>query len=106
MSLYFNRNGSVFPQTASRNTYGFKVEDWIYLRTNQPTYPIEKSPIVAQLDSSNSNLCHCPADRNDKDRVDINDGNGPYFYTSTLTSYAITGGKNNGMASIHDQNNN
>ena len=106
MALYLDSNGSVFPATASRNTYGFKVEDWIYWRTNQPNYPIEKSPIVAQLGSANSNLFRCPADRSDKDRVALSDGNGPYFYSYSLTSYDIRSGTNAGMASIRDQNNN
>lgn len=106
LALYLDSNGNVFPATASRNTYGFKVEDWIYWRTNQPSYPIQNSPIVAQLGSANSNLFRCPADRSDKDRVAIADGNGPYLYSYSLTSYDVTGGKNNGMASIRDQGNN
>src|SRR5215510_2273954 len=46
MAMYLDSSGNVFPATASRNTYGFKVEDWIYWRTNQPQYPIQNSPIV------------------------------------------------------------
>src|SRR2546428_93418 len=45
--MYLNDNNNVFAACASRNTYGFQVEDWIYWRTNMPAYPIEKSPIVA-----------------------------------------------------------
>src|SRR5436190_17937385 len=88
MAMYLDSSGNVFPATASRNIYGFKVEDWIYWRTNQPSYPIQNSPIVSQLGSGrgSSNLFRCSLDRDDSERLKINDGNGPYFYSYTLTS--------------------
>src|SRR5688572_31905856 len=41
---YLPDNNDTFPACASRNTYGFQPEDWIYWRTNRPGYPVEKSP--------------------------------------------------------------
>jgi prepilin-type processing-associated H-X9-DG protein len=102
MAMYLDSNNNVFPGTASRNTYGFHLEDWIYWRTNQPAYPIDKSPIVVPLGSANSNLFRCPVDRDDRDRVAITDANGPYFYSYTMTSYDLNGNQNRGMASINN----
>src|SRR5213083_663028 len=39
MMMYLNDNRDEFPGTASRNTYGFHTEDWIYWRTNIKAYP-------------------------------------------------------------------
>jgi len=102
MSMYLGDSQNIFPAPASRNTYGFHVEDWIYWRTNQPLYPIQKSPIVVPLGSANSNLFRCPADRNDKERVAITDGHGPYFYSYSLTSFGLENGQSPGMASVND----
>src|SRR5437762_1717324 len=70
LTMYLNDNNNVFPACASRNTFGFQVEDWIYWRTNMPAYPIEKSPIVAPLGSggASSNTFRCPADRDNSAR--------------------------------------
>src|ERR1041385_7833638 len=44
MMMYIGDNQDQFPGTASRNTYGFHKEDWIYLRTNRAAYPpVEQS---------------------------------------------------------------
>jgi len=102
MMMYLDGNNNVFPGTASRNTYGFKVEDWIYWRTNNPNYPIHKSPIVVPLGSANSNLFRCPLDMDDSQRRTMRDANGPYFYSYSLTSYDLQNGINVGMASIND----
>jgi prepilin-type N-terminal cleavage/methylation domain-containing protein/prepilin-type processing-associated H-X9-DG protein len=102
MMLYLDSNNNVFPGAASRNTYGFRPDDWIYWRTNLPAYPIEKSLIVAQLGSANSNLFRCPADRDDRERVAISDGNGPYYPSYSMNSFGIVNGENLGMSSIDD----
>src|SRR5262249_21135725 len=34
-NMYLNDNRDTFAACASRTTYGFHVEDWIYWRTNQ-----------------------------------------------------------------------
>jgi prepilin-type N-terminal cleavage/methylation domain-containing protein/prepilin-type processing-associated H-X9-DG protein len=104
MQMYLDSNLNVFPGTASRNTYGFHIEDWIYWRTNTVTYPpVEKSPIAVHLGTVRSALFRCPADRDDKDRFTVTaDSNGPYLYSYTLTSYDVNNGLNRGMASIND----
>src|SRR5688500_14109752 len=72
--MYIDDNGDHFPGTASRNTYGYHPEDWIYWRTNIKQYPpIEKSPIVTSLGSVSSNLFRCPNDRIDRERLALAD---------------------------------
>src|SRR5438552_3421259 len=101
--MYIDDNQDNFPGTASRNTYGFHNEDWIYWRTNTAKYPpIEKSPIVRGLGSVSSNLFRCPVDKNDRERRQLTDGNGPYYYSYSLTSNDLEGTYNPGMASIFD----
>ena len=102
MMMYLDSSNNVFPGAASRNTYGFHVEDWIYWRTNQPLYPISKSPIVVPLGSSSSNLFRCPGDKDDRERLKINDGNGPYYYSYSLNSYGLDGTQNRGMSSLNN----
>jgi prepilin-type N-terminal cleavage/methylation domain-containing protein/prepilin-type processing-associated H-X9-DG protein len=104
MMMYLNDNRDEFPGTASRNTYGFHTEDWIYWRTNTKTYPpIEKSPIAGHIGSVNSNLFKCPADRDNSERRLQTDGNGPYIYSYSLNSHDLDSkGANPGMASIFD----
>jgi prepilin-type N-terminal cleavage/methylation domain-containing protein/prepilin-type processing-associated H-X9-DG protein len=105
MVMYLNDNRDEFPGTASRNTYGFHVEDWIYWRTNMNRYPpIEKSPIAVHIGSVSSNLFKCPADRDNSERRFQNDANGPYIYSYSLNSHDLSGSKNPGMASIVDGN--
>jgi prepilin-type N-terminal cleavage/methylation domain-containing protein/prepilin-type processing-associated H-X9-DG protein len=101
MQMYIDDHQDHFPGTASRNTYGFHKEDWIYWRTNTTRYPpIEKSPIVSSLASVSSNLFRCPVDRDDRERRAISDGNGPYYYSYSLNSNDLEGERNPGMASI------
>jgi prepilin-type N-terminal cleavage/methylation domain-containing protein/prepilin-type processing-associated H-X9-DG protein len=102
MAMYLDSNNSVFPGTGSRSTYGFHVEDWIYWRTTLPAYPVQNSPIAAQVGSLTSNLFRCPLDRDNKERLASADGNGPYLYSYTMTSYDLLNGANRGMASIND----
>jgi len=103
MTMYLNDNRDEFPGTASRNTYGFHVEDWIYWRTNTKAYPpVEKSPIAAHIGSVSSNLFKCPADRDNTERRLQNDANGPYIYSYSLNSHDLVNGRSPGMASIFD----
>ena len=102
MLMYIDDNQGAFPGTASRNTYGFHVEDWIYWRGNLPQYPITKSPIIYSLGSVNSNLFRCPLDFDDRERKANTDGNGPYYPSYSLTSYGLENNRNPGMASIND----
>jgi hypothetical protein len=59
--------------------YGFHVEDWIYWRTNNPPYTIEKSPIVQMMGSADATLFRCPLDRDDSGRMAA--GAPFYFYS-------------------------
>src|SRR5436189_3127726 len=57
MNLYLGDNSDTFPGTASRGTYGFHPEDWIYWRTNTKAYPpITQSPIAKHIGSVVSNV--------------------------------------------------
>ncbi len=97
MAMYLNDNNNTFAACASRNTYGYHVEDWIYWRTLQPTYPpLHTSLIVAPLGSglSSSNLFRCP--------LDLGSDPGPYMLSYTMTSYDLQNGVCLGMVSIKD----
>ncbi len=104
MFMYLDSNADLFPGCASRNTYGFHVEDWIYWRANQPAYPIIKSPIVAYLGSVNSNLFRCPLDKDDSERLKLaaSDGQSPYYSSYSVTSYGLNGTTCIGMTGIND----
>jgi prepilin-type N-terminal cleavage/methylation domain-containing protein/prepilin-type processing-associated H-X9-DG protein len=106
MRMYLHDNGEVFASCASRGTYGFHKEDWIYWRTTLPAFPIQNSPIVAPLGSAfqSSNTFRCCLDRDDTDRkAEQNDGvNGPYYYSYSVTSYDLNNGQCLGMSSIVD----
>jgi prepilin-type N-terminal cleavage/methylation domain-containing protein/prepilin-type processing-associated H-X9-DG protein len=105
MMMYINDNRDEFPGTASRNTYGFRPEDWIYWRTNTRTYPpIEQSPIARHIGSVSSNLFKCPADKDNTERRLQTDANGPYIYSYSLNSHDLSGTRNLGMASIFSGN--
>ncbi len=111
LMMYLNDNLNVAPGCASRNTYQFHPDDWIYWRTNQPAYPIQNSLIVAPLGSgmSSSNTFRCPGDRDNTQRkLDaINDpGNGAYNYSYSMTSYDLSGTRSRGATSIRDTGNN
>jgi prepilin-type N-terminal cleavage/methylation domain-containing protein len=42
--MYINDSQDCFPGAASRNTFGFEVEDWIYWRIGPTFPPVTKSP--------------------------------------------------------------
>jgi prepilin-type N-terminal cleavage/methylation domain-containing protein/prepilin-type processing-associated H-X9-DG protein len=101
MMMYLDSNNGTFPACASRNTYGFQIEDWIYWRPSLPAYPIQNSLIVTyvgsgQASSNMSGVFRCPSDRNDKDRDPVD----PYRYSYTMTSYGLNGTANPGITSI------
>ncbi len=95
--MYIQDSEDNFPGSASRNTFGYDAEDWIYWRIGPMYPPVTKSPIVAGTAVANSNLFRCPMDRDDTERIAENtDGQGPYLYSYTLTSID-SGGVNHGM---------
>ncbi len=100
LMMYINDNRDVFPGAASRNTYGYNVEDWIYWRSGGGYPPVTKSPIVTGLGAINSNMFRCSLDISDKERLAENtDGQGIYAYSYTLVSI-VDGMNNHGMSSI------
>jgi len=102
MLMYVADYAEIFPGCASRNTYGFNTADWIYWRTNTATYPpITKSPVAAQIGSTQSNLFRCPRDKDNSERRLQTDGNGPYNYSYSLVSRDLSGNINPGIASIY-----
>ena len=104
--MYIDDNQGAFPACASRGTYGFQKEDWIYWRTS-PTYtvqyPLLKSPIVTGIAVS-SNVFRCALDRDDTARLNeegaIGSDPGPYLYSYSMTSFDLSGGNCLGMTSI------
>ena len=101
--MYINDNQDCFPGAASRNTFGYEVEDWIYWRIGAAFPPVTKSPIVAGTAVANSNLFRCPLDRDDSERIlESTDGQGPYLYSYTLTSID-SGSVNHGMTTVIDK---
>src|SRR5687768_7224751 len=84
---YLPDNNDTFPACASRNTYGFQPEDWIYWRTNLPSYPVERSPAAKYIPSFSTNKLRCPADRDDSGRkATSSDSHGPYVYSYSMLS--------------------
>lgn len=98
MMMYLDSNNGVFPACASRNTYGFQVEDWVYWRlggTYATTYPVKNSLIVSQIGSGNNttNLLRCPLDKDDRQRFldtgPIGSDPGPYMMSYSMTSFEL-----------------
>lgn len=103
MILYLGDNDDIFPGPASRNTYGFHPEDWIYWRTNIRTYPpVEKSPVAKHVGSVSSNLFKCPMDKDNSERRFQTDGHGPYIYSYSMVSRDLQNGINHGITSIFE----
>ena len=107
--MYLHDNNDVFPACASRNTFGWHVEDWIYWRLSMPAYPVKLSPIIIPLGSgmATSNTFICALDKDNSERIarygPIGSDPGPYIYSYSMTSYEFT--NNNqciGMLSIND----
>jgi prepilin-type N-terminal cleavage/methylation domain-containing protein/prepilin-type processing-associated H-X9-DG protein len=98
--LYLTDYEDTFPACASRSTYGFQVEDWIYWR-NDPAYPLNKSPIFVTIGvgAAGTNIFRCPMDRDDKYR---NSQSNPIYPCSyTMTSYDLVNGANvHGITSV------
>lgn len=111
MAMYLNDNNNIFPACASRSTYGFQQEDWIWWRINRPLNPVVKSPIVAPLGSGlvSSNIFRCPLDVDDSYRNNASytgppgSDPGPYYYSYSMTSFDLDANGNClGMTSIRD----
>jgi prepilin-type N-terminal cleavage/methylation domain-containing protein/prepilin-type processing-associated H-X9-DG protein len=102
MMMYTMDNADCFPGTASRNTYGYEVEDWIYWRLGANYPPVTRSPIVAGTGTASTNLFRCPMDRDNSERMAENtDGQGIYVYSYTVSSIVLN--VNCGFTSIIDK---
>jgi len=103
MMMYTMDNADCFPGSASRNTYGYEAEDWIYWRLGANYPPVTRSPIVAGTGTATTNLFRCPMDRDNSERIAENtDGAGIYVYSYTISSVVIN--VNCGFTSIIDNN--
>lgn len=100
--LYLPENNDTFFACASRGTYGFQPEDWIYWRTNRATHRLEDSPIVKHLGTGRTtNLFKCSMDKDNSERRSTqSDGHGWYIYSYSFTS-DDRGGGNKGITSIY-----
>ena len=103
MAMYLQDNRDTFAACASRNTYGFHVEDWIWWRA-MPANPVEQSPVVAFVGSgkTTSNVFRCPIDTYDAER---NADPPPYPFSYSMTSYDLNAGAAIGITSIVDTGN-
>jgi prepilin-type N-terminal cleavage/methylation domain-containing protein/prepilin-type processing-associated H-X9-DG protein len=99
MQMYLDDFRDTFPGMASQHS-GFQASDWIWWRTNDSAHPVQQSPIAASLASADTKLFRCPLDTDDSARLAQADGNGPYPYSYSLTSYDVVNGFNPGMASV------
>ena len=104
MMMYLDTYNGVFPACASRSTYDFQEEDWIYWRLNRPAYPLRNSLIVAQTASYSSNLFRCPLDRDDSQRIldtgPVGSDPGPYMFSYSMTSLDDP---NSGITSVREK---
>ncbi len=96
MMLYLTDNRDTFAGSASRNTYGFQTDDWIYWRTNAPynnTAPVEKSPVISLLGKMTTEqamqVFRCPMDNDDSGRRAV--GQPYYLFSYTMNSYGTEG---------------
>jgi prepilin-type N-terminal cleavage/methylation domain-containing protein/prepilin-type processing-associated H-X9-DG protein len=114
--MYLGDFNDTYPSGASRNTYGFQLDDWIYWRTGAATAnyagvleTLDKSPVIVYLGTQTStNIFRCPSDRNDRDRLAVvgagsanSVANPIYWYSYSMNGYGLNGNNiNQGLTSI------
>jgi prepilin-type N-terminal cleavage/methylation domain-containing protein/prepilin-type processing-associated H-X9-DG protein len=115
-AMYLVDFDDAYPSCASRNSYGFQIDDWIYWRTGAAVEnyagtleTLDRSPIVFYLGTKfSTNLFRCPDDINDKDRIAITGGgsaNSPanpiYWYSYSMNGAGLDGNNvNQGLTSV------
>jgi prepilin-type N-terminal cleavage/methylation domain-containing protein/prepilin-type processing-associated H-X9-DG protein len=114
MNMYLGDFLDVYPACASRNTYGFQPEDWIYWRTGTATpvwdgvlETLDKSPVISYMGTKTStNIFRCPADTSDAGRAGpYGDGQPLYEYSYSMTSYGLNAANvNEGLTGVMDDN--
>jgi prepilin-type N-terminal cleavage/methylation domain-containing protein/prepilin-type processing-associated H-X9-DG protein len=116
IAMYLGEFQDVYPSCASRNQFGFQLDDWIYWRTGAatPNYAgtletLDRSPVVAYLGTrASTNIFRCPSDVSDKDRIAIvgggnanNAANPIYWYSYSMNCIGLDANNNNqGLNSI------
>jgi prepilin-type N-terminal cleavage/methylation domain-containing protein/prepilin-type processing-associated H-X9-DG protein len=102
--MYVGEYQDCMPGAASRNSFGYEAEDWIYWRLGFGYPPVAQSPIVTGTAVANSNLFRCPLDKDDSERkAEDTDGQGPYIYSYSMTSID-DGTVNHGITTVIDKN--
>jgi prepilin-type N-terminal cleavage/methylation domain-containing protein/prepilin-type processing-associated H-X9-DG protein len=115
-AIYLGDYNDVYPSCASRSSYGFQPDDWIYWRVGAATVNIagvlqtlEKSPLIVALGTKTStNIFRCPSDNNDRDRIALvgggnaNNGGSPiYWYSYSMNGLGLdANNQNQGLTSI------
>jgi len=116
IAMYLNEFNDVYPSCASRSTYGFQPDDWIYWRSGAATVnyagtleTVDRSPVVAYLGTSvSTNIFRCPTDMNDRDRIAIvgggsaNSAGSPiYWYSYSMNCIGLDANNvNQGLTSV------
>lgn len=116
IAMYLGDFNDIYPSCASRNSYGFQLDDWIYWRTGAatPNYAgtletLDKSPVVVYLGTkANTNIFRCPSDISDRDRIAIvgagsaNSAANPiYWYSYSMNCLGLdANNKNQGLTSV------
>jgi prepilin-type N-terminal cleavage/methylation domain-containing protein/prepilin-type processing-associated H-X9-DG protein len=116
MAMYMDDFKDVYPSSASRNSYGFQLDDWIYWRAGAATEnyngtleTLDRSPVIAYLGTkTTTNIFRCPADISDRDRIALvgsgnaNDPNNPiYWYSYSVLGIGLDANNNNqGLTSV------
>jgi len=116
IAMYVSEFQEIYPSCASRSTFGFQPDDWIYWRAGAATVnyagtleTVDKSPVVAYLGTrATTNIFRCPSDISDRDRIAIigggnanNAANPIYWYSYSMNCIGLDGnGNNQGLNSI------
>jgi len=108
--IYVGDASDIYPGSASGNTYGPHLEDWIYWRSGAATptvngvlMTVDKSPILTCLGGTvgSTNIFRCPMDQNDSYRTNAAYyESSPYEYSYEATSYNLNGTQNLGLTTI------
>lgn len=116
IAMYLTDFNDVYPSCASRNTYGFQPDDWIYWRTGAATpnvagvlQTLDRSPLIVELGTRTStNIFRCPADKNDRDRIAVvgggsanNSGSPIFWYSYSMNGQGLDANNlNQGLTSV------
>src|ERR1051325_5183541 len=116
IAMYLMEFQEIYPTCASRSSFGFQPDDWIYWRAGAATVnyagtleTVDKSPVVAYLGTrANTNIFRCPSDISDRDRIAIVGGGNPnsaanpiYWYSYSMNCIGLDKNNNNqGLTSV------